>query len=95
MSYETRRILDVVEAGQPTEDEWARRPHERTRDEIESWVVDAVHDSLGKDEVEPGKIISIYGMGGEGKTHLLERLRYRLTKEEDSRFIVVFHSFDE
>lgn len=95
MSYETRRILDVVEAGQPTEDEWARRPHERTRDEIESWVVEAVHDSLGKDEVEPGKIISIYGMGGEGKTHLLERLRYRLTKEEDSRFIVVFHSFDE
>lgn len=95
MSYEARRILDAVEAGRLTEDERARKPHERTRHEIESWVVDAVYNSLGKDKVEPGKIISIYGMGGEGKTHLLERLRYRLTKEEDSRFIVAFHSFDE
>lgn len=70
-------------------------PKEMSRKDIEDWALLTVHDTLDNATPEPGRILSIYGMGGEGKTHLLERLRHRLADEDDPRAVVVFHSFDD
>ena len=51
-------------------------------------------DELIRTPTCPGKVISIYGLGGQGKTYMLTGLYQVLVRRGDKRVTALFHSFE-
>lgn len=65
----------------------------RSRSEAGSVIDRAVDDLLSKD-VRPGKVFSIYGIGGQGKSYLLKAVHDSLVERGNDNVVAPFHSFD-
>lgn len=68
---------------------------EKNRGEIQEWVLSHVRSAVEEEPSSIGKIISIYGIGGQGKSYLLQKLLRRTRSEHGSKASVVFHNFKE
>lgn len=53
-----------------------------------------VIDELVQTPACPGKVISVYGLGGQGKTYMLTGLYQALVQRGDKHLVALFHSFE-
>lgn len=67
----------------------------RRRGDIDAYCMRVANEILEED-AKPGKVISIYGIGGQGKTYVLSKLYIELLRSiHDKGTVVLFHSFEK
>lgn len=81
------RLVDTDDYGRQIDDEMMGRVESKD-------FCNNIIDELVRTPACPGKVISVYGLGGQGKTHMLTGLYQALVQREDKNLVALFHSFE-